>query len=113
MGLIVFLPLLLIMYFMILRPQQQRMKAQRELLSSLEPGDDVITAAGIYGTIVEFEGEGAWLEIAEGIEIKIVAGHDRASGAGAGRRAGFRRRAGVGRRRRRLIDWPPNPSLST
>ena len=72
MGLIVFLPLLLIMYFMILRPQQQRMKAQRELLTSLEPGDDVITASGIYGTIVEFEGEGAWLEIAEGIEIKIV-----------------------------------------
>lgn len=69
---LVFVPLLLIMYFMILRPQQQRMKEQRALLAALEPGDDIITAAGVYGTIVEFEGDGAWLEIAEGIEIKIT-----------------------------------------
>lgn len=71
---LVFIPLLLIMYFMILRPQQQRMKEQRALLANLEAGDDVITASGIYGTIVEFEGEGAWLEIAEGIEVKITRG---------------------------------------
>ena len=40
-----------IFYFMILRPQQQRAKAQQKLLSALKAGDRVVTASGIIGTV--------------------------------------------------------------
>jgi preprotein translocase subunit YajC len=41
-----------IMYFLILRPQAKRQKEQQKMLESLQKGDEVITAGGIYGTIV-------------------------------------------------------------
>jgi preprotein translocase subunit YajC len=41
-----------VMYFVTLRPQQRRMKAQRELIRSLQVGDEVITAGGLIGRIV-------------------------------------------------------------
>ena len=46
------LPMLGIFYFMILRPQQQRAKAQAKLLAALKAGDRVITASGIIGTVI-------------------------------------------------------------
>jgi preprotein translocase subunit YajC len=41
-----------IMYFLILRPQAKRQKEHQKMLESLQKGDEVITAGGIYGTIV-------------------------------------------------------------
>jgi len=41
-----------IMYFLILRPQAKRQKEQQKMLESLQKGDEVLTAGGIYGTIV-------------------------------------------------------------
>jgi len=41
-----------IMYFLILRPQAKRQKEQQKMLESLQKGDEVVTAGGIYGTIV-------------------------------------------------------------
>ncbi len=49
------LPVLMIVgfYFLLIRPQRNRQKAQQALLSTLEVGDEVMTTGGIFGTIVE------------------------------------------------------------
>ena len=40
-----------IMYFLLIRPQRQQQRRHSDLLSSLKPGDEVITAGGIYGEV--------------------------------------------------------------
>ena len=69
---ILFIPILLvIMYLLILRPQQKRMKEQRAMLSVIDVGDDVRTDSGIYGTISDLDGDTVFLMVADGVEIKI------------------------------------------
>lgn len=53
--LMAFLPMILLVvvfYFILIRPQQQRAKQQNKMISTLKSGDEVITAAGIVGTVV-------------------------------------------------------------
>jgi len=52
-------------------PQRRQMKEQRELLASLAEGDAVVTNAGIYGVVTELDGDVMFLEVAEGIELKM------------------------------------------
>ena len=70
---VLFFPLMLVaMYFLLIRPQQKRAKAQRELTRSIEEGDEVMTTSGIYGFVTAIEGDVVWLEIAEGIDVRIA-----------------------------------------
>ncbi|HWC70888.1 MAG TPA: preprotein translocase subunit YajC [Actinomycetota bacterium] len=76
-SLVAFLPLLLmgvIFYFLLIRPQQRRARAQRELLSSVEVGDEVVTTAGIFGTVIEIDEEDDILtvEIAPGTRVRMM-----------------------------------------
>jgi preprotein translocase subunit YajC len=70
------LPVLLIVgfYFLLIRPQRNRQRAQQALVASLEVGDDVMTTGGIFGTIVEIdEDEGTVIvEIAPGTRIRML-----------------------------------------
>ncbi len=71
------IPLLLlpvIFYFLLIRPQQKKQKAQQELLNAISEGDEVMTTAGIYGFVNAMDGDTVWLEIAEGVEIRILRG---------------------------------------
>lgn len=63
-----------VMYVVLFLPQQRRAKAQRELLSSLEVGDQVQLTSGLYGFIEEIHGDVIWLEIADGVEVKVARG---------------------------------------
>lgn len=72
MQLVVFLVLLVLMYAVLIVPQQRRVKAQRALLAALNEGDVVLTSSGIYGVITELSGDDCYLEVAEGIELKIT-----------------------------------------
>jgi preprotein translocase subunit YajC len=57
-GLIItFLPLLIIFYLFFLRPESKRRKEKEALLSSLKPKDKVMTVLGLYGQIVEIDGD--------------------------------------------------------
>jgi len=69
-----FLPLVLLalMYVLLVRPQQQRVRHQRELISSLEVGDEVITAGGMVGRITAIDGEEIRLEVAPGVTMRFV-----------------------------------------
>jgi preprotein translocase subunit YajC len=72
LSIVIFLVLLVAMYAVLIVPQQRRVKAQRALLSALEEGDVVLTSAGIYGVITELSGDDLYLEVAEGIELKVT-----------------------------------------
>ncbi|MEX2422332.1 MAG: preprotein translocase subunit YajC [Actinomycetota bacterium] len=70
------LPLLMIVgfYFLLIRPQRSRQRAQKAVLESLEVGDEVMTSGGIFGTIVEIdEDEGVLtVEISPGTRVRMV-----------------------------------------
>lgn len=71
------LPILLFggMYMLLIRPQQQKMKAQQALVARAAAGDRVLLSSGLYGTLTEVLDTSAYLEVAEGIEILINRGH--------------------------------------
>src|SRR4051794_30174582 len=60
------------MYFVMIRPQQQRIRAQQQAIRSVEVGDEVVTAAGLIGTIVALDDEVVNLEIADGVEVRVA-----------------------------------------
>ena len=67
------LPILLIlMYLVLLRPQQQRLRSQRQLVASLNVGDEIVTAGGMIGRIVALTDERASIEVADGVVIDFL-----------------------------------------
>ncbi|MEP1126173.1 MAG: preprotein translocase subunit YajC [Ilumatobacter sp.] len=70
------LPLMLVaMYFLIIRPNSKKRKAQQTLQSALGVGDEVITTAGIIGTITGEDGPTRfWLEIDDDVQVRIARG---------------------------------------
>jgi len=69
-----FVPLILIMvifYFLLIRPQQKRMKEHQNMIASLKKGDKIITGGGIYGTITDVKDGFVRVEIADGVRIKV------------------------------------------
>ena len=73
-ALLPILLLIVLMYFMLIRPQQKRMREQQAMLSAVEEGDEVLTTAGIYGFITAMDGDLLWVEIAEGVEVRVAKG---------------------------------------
>ena len=77
-DLISLMPLVLIFvvfYFLLIRPQQKKMKAHRELIGALKRGDKVLTAGGIIGTVVKVEDDTTLLvEIAKDIRVRVARG---------------------------------------
>jgi preprotein translocase subunit YajC len=76
-DLISLMPLVLIFvvfYFLLIRPQQKKMKAHREMIGSIKRGDKVLTSGGIIGTVVKLEeSEDVLLvEIAKDIRVRVA-----------------------------------------
>jgi preprotein translocase subunit YajC len=63
--------LFLVMYVALILPQQRRAKETRLLLGSLQEGDEVVTTSGIHGFINTLDEQIIWLEIADGVELKM------------------------------------------
>lgn len=61
-----------VFYLLLIRPQQRRAKAQRELVSSLGTGDRIVTIGGIHGTIVEIDDDTMRLEVSPGTVITMA-----------------------------------------
>jgi len=71
------LPLLLmggVFYFLLIRPQRMRQRSQQSLLASLEVGDEVMTAGGIFGTVTEIDEDAdtVTVEIAPGTRVRML-----------------------------------------
>ena len=70
-----FIPLaltLLLMWVLLIRPQQQRIRHQQALVASLTVGDDVVTAGGMFGTITGLDEETVLLEVSPGVNIRVM-----------------------------------------
>jgi preprotein translocase subunit YajC len=66
-----FILILILFYFLILRPQQKQGKERQEMLKNLKRGDNVITSGGIYGRVLNITGDIVTLEIAKGVSVRI------------------------------------------
>ena len=69
-----FLPLILIFivfYFILIRPQTKKQKEHQEMINALEVGNEVVTAGGILGKILEMNENYVHLEVSENVTIKI------------------------------------------
>ncbi len=69
------LPLVLIFvifYFLLIRPQQKKMKEHQKFLSELRVGQKVYTAGGVVGKIVKIEDNVVWLEIDKDVNISVI-----------------------------------------
>ena len=60
------------LYFVLIRPQKRRQLQSRQMLSNLEVGDEVVTAGGIYGRIVELLDADVVVEIAPEVRVKVA-----------------------------------------
>jgi preprotein translocase subunit YajC len=69
----VFILLLLgALWLLLIRPAQRRNKAQQQLLSAVDVGDEIVTAGGLYGTVKAVEDDEVRLEIASGVEVRVA-----------------------------------------
>jgi preprotein translocase subunit YajC len=64
--------LIVIFYFMLIRPQKRRVQQHKNLISSIGVGDEIVTIGGIYGRVVRMGDEDIDLEISPGTTIRIV-----------------------------------------
>jgi preprotein translocase subunit YajC len=63
-----------IMYFMMIRPQQKRLKEHRDMVANIRRGDTVVTSGGIIGKVAKVEDNELQIEIADGVRIKVLRG---------------------------------------
>ncbi len=67
-----FLLIFVVFYFLLIRPQQQRVKKHTEMINNLRRGDEVLTQGGILGKITKIADTDATVEIAEGVRVKVL-----------------------------------------
>lgn len=65
--------LFFVFYFILIRPQQKRLKKHQEMMKSLAKGNRVITSGGLIGVIAKFEGdEVVVLEVAQDVKVRVA-----------------------------------------
>lgn len=73
-GLLTFLPLVLMMavlYFVMIRPQQKRVKEHSAMVEALKKGDEVVTAGGLGGSVTQVNDAFLTLKIADNVEVNV------------------------------------------
>jgi preprotein translocase subunit YajC len=60
------------LWLVLVRPQKKRQVAQQQMLDELQPGDEVLTAGGIYGEIRRIEGDDVIVRIAPDLDVKVA-----------------------------------------
>jgi len=66
------LGMLLIFYFLMIRPQQKRQKEVQKMLAAVKKGDRVLTASGLYGTVAGIKDDVVVLQIADNVKVEMV-----------------------------------------
>ena len=69
-----FILIFVIMWFLIIRPQQRRVRAHQEMIKNVRRGDTVVTSGGIIGKVTKVADESSDIEveIAEGVKVKLA-----------------------------------------
>lgn len=60
-----------IFYFILIRPQQKKMREHEKMLDAIKIGDEIITNGGIYARVAKATADTLMVKVAEGVEIKI------------------------------------------
>ena len=60
------------LYFVMIRPQKKRQLQARQMLDSIKVGDEVVTAAGIYGRVAEIQDADVLVDIAPQVRVKVA-----------------------------------------
>jgi preprotein translocase subunit YajC len=66
-----FILIFVIMYFMVIRPQQKKGKEHQEMLNKLKRNDEVMTSGGIYGKVIDLKETVVTLEVAPNVRIRV------------------------------------------
>jgi preprotein translocase subunit YajC len=66
------LGMLLIFYFLMIRPQQKRQKEVQKMLAAVKKGDRVLTASGLYGTVAGVKDDVLVLQIADNVKVEMI-----------------------------------------
>ena len=67
-----FLSLAVAFFFLVVMPQRRRNQALNAFIASVQVGDEIITAGGIFGTVVSMDGDTVDMEIAPGVVITVA-----------------------------------------
>ncbi len=70
-GMIPFVLIFVVFYFLLIRPQQKKQKALQQMIQNLQKGDKVITSGGVHGTIFKMGESVLTLEVAEKVRIQV------------------------------------------
>ena len=62
----------IVFYFLLIRPQQRKLKQHREMIAAVRRGDVVVTAGGIIGKVAKVDEQELSIEIADGVRIRVV-----------------------------------------
>ncbi len=69
-----FFLILVIFYFVLIRPQQNQLKKHKRFLESLKKGDEVVTDSGMFGTVVGVNDDSVVLRVSENVKVKWMKG---------------------------------------
>jgi len=69
-----FVAIFVLFYFLMIRPQQKRMKEHRAMIEAIKRGDTVVMSNGMIGKVTRVENEEAMVEIAQGVNVRVVKG---------------------------------------
>lgn len=70
--LILFVPLILIFYFLLIRPANQRQKKHKAMIESVVRGDTIITSGGLIGKVAKITDQEISVDLAEGVRVRVV-----------------------------------------
>jgi preprotein translocase subunit YajC len=71
LGLLFPIGLVVLLYFLMIRPQVKRQKEHKKMVAALAKGNEVVTMGGLAGRITDIRGDFTQIEIADGVEVKI------------------------------------------
>ena len=67
-----FIAIFAIFYFLLIRPQQKKVKEHQKMVEALRRGDQVVTAGGLLGKVVKVDEGEATVELAEGVKVRVI-----------------------------------------
>ena len=71
-GYIFILVLLVLMWFLLIRPQRRRQVETQRMMEQLQVGKEIVTAGGLYGTVMAVEDGEVRVKIADGVEVRVA-----------------------------------------
>ncbi len=72
-ALLPFVLIIVVMYFLMIRPQQKRQKQHAAMLSAVKTGDEVVTTGGVYGNVagIDEKENTLWIKITSDVKVKV------------------------------------------